>query len=104
MNKKNPLQVAEAELPLHHGVARSRISEPLGAELRDPLLSLEVDVNQPEPIAVAIPPFEIVLRAPEEVTIHRHPVGSRSLKFLQVRTQKHDPIGVVYLAVVGYLV
>src|SRR5262249_60570305 len=47
-------------------------SEPLGAELRDPLLGLEVHVDQPEPIAVAVDPLEVVLGAPVELAVYRY--------------------------------
>jgi hypothetical protein len=65
---------------LHPGVAGSRLSEPLGAELRNALLGLEVDVDQPEPVAEAIDPLEVVLRAPEEVAVHRHALRRRPLE------------------------
>src|SRR5262245_42804920 len=40
-----------------HSVAPHRLAEPLGAQLRYSLLRLEVHVDQPEAIAVAIDPL-----------------------------------------------
>src|SRR5215831_18940828 len=91
----------ELALSSHDRVAPCRLTEPFRTELRDPLLSLEVDINQSEAVAEAIGPLEVVLCAPEEVTIHRYAVGSRTLELGEVGAQEHDPIGVVHLAIVG---
>src|SRR4029450_11385903 len=52
--------------PSDHRVLPRRLAEPLGAQLRDALERVEVDVYQPEAGAVTVPPLEVVLRAPEE--------------------------------------
>jgi hypothetical protein len=44
-------------------VALCGLPEPFGAEFRDSLLGIEVDVDDPEPIAVPVDPLEVVLRA-----------------------------------------
>jgi hypothetical protein len=50
------------------------LTEPLGAELRDPLQRVEVDIDQPEPAAIAFDTLEVVFGAPEEVPVHRYAV------------------------------
>src|SRR5262252_11096908 len=79
---------------LRHRVAPRRLAEPRGAQLGCPLQRLEVHVDQPEAVAVAINPFEVVLCAPEEVSIHRDAIGGRALKLREVGAQEHDSIGV----------
>src|SRR5262245_28255949 len=71
------------------------------AQLGRPLQRLEVHIDQPEAIAVAINPFEVVLCAPEEVPIHRYAVGGRTLELREAGAQEHDPVGVVHLAIIG---
>src|SRR5262249_16880966 len=75
---------------LRHRVALRCFVEPGGAQLRRALLRLEVHVDQPEAVAVPINPFEVVLRTPEEVPLHRHAIGRRTLELREVRAQKHD--------------
>src|SRR5437899_7014174 len=50
-----------SDTPSDHRVAPGRLAEPLRAELRRALLRLEVHVDQPEAVAVAISPLEVVL-------------------------------------------
>src|SRR5215475_10608374 len=88
-------------LHLHHRVAPRRLAEPLRADLRRALLRLEVHVDQPEAVAEAIYPLEVVLCAPEEVPIHRYAVCSRTLELREVSAQEHDPVGVVHVAIAG---
>src|SRR5262245_29735870 len=76
--------------------------KPLRAQLRYALLGLEVHVDQAEAVAVTINPFEVVLRTPEEVSVHGDAIGSRTLQLREVRTQEHDPVGVVDLAILGH--
>jgi hypothetical protein len=59
---------------LYDGVSLSRLSEPLGAELRPAFQSVEVDVDKPEPVPIAVDPFEVVLAAPEEVPVDGTPL------------------------------
>src|SRR5262249_32679589 len=66
-----------------HRVLPPRLAEPLCAELRRPLRRLEVDVDQPEPVAEAVHPFEVVLRAPVEVPVHGHSLRRRPLQLLE---------------------
>src|SRR5215813_8776480 len=88
-------------LPLHDRVAPCRFAEPRRAQLGRALLRLEVDVDQPEAVPVPINPFEVVLRTPEEVPLHRYTIGRGTLELRKVRAQKHDPVGVVHLAIVS---
>jgi hypothetical protein len=46
-------------LSSYHGVLAGRLPEPLGAELRLALQGVEVDVDQPEPVAKAVCPLEV---------------------------------------------
>src|SRR5262245_63033210 len=62
------------------GVASCRFTKPLRAQLRRALLGREIHVDQPEAVAVAINPCEVVLRTPEEVSVHGDAVGSRTLQ------------------------
>src|SRR5262245_53910390 len=77
---------------LHDCVAPRRFTEPLRAQLRRPFLRLEVDIDDPEAVAVAVNPFEIVLGAPEKVPTHRYSVGSCTLQLREVGAQEHDPV------------
>ena len=70
------------------------------AELRGPLERLEVDVDQPEPVAEAVHPLEVVLGAPEEVPVHGHALRRGPLQLPQARPQEHA-VGVVDPAVLG---
>src|SRR5829696_2021220 len=84
-----------------HRVLPCRLAEPFCAELRNPLLGLEIDVDEPEPVAEAVHPLEVVLGDPEEVTIHRNAVRDRRLELREVRPQEHHPVGVIDAAAVG---
>src|SRR5262245_46832767 len=87
---------------LNDGVASCRFPKPLRAQLRYALLRLEVHVDQSEAVAVTINPFEVVLCTPQEVSMHRDTVGGCTLELREVRTQEHDPVGVVDLAIFGH--
>src|SRR5262245_58236576 len=89
-------------LRLNHGVAPGRLTEPLGAELRCPLLRREVDIDEPEAVAVAVEPFEVVLRAPEEIPVDRYALRRRALELTQVGAQKHHPVRVVHVTVLRH--
>src|SRR5215510_13578834 len=80
-------------------IAPRRFTEPLRAELGDPLLRLEVHVDQPEAIAVPINPFEVVLRTPVKIPIHGRAVGCRTLELCETSAQEHHPVRVVHAAV-----
>src|SRR5262245_7373132 len=56
----------------HHCVFPRGLPEPFRAEFRLSLERVEVDVDQSEPVAVAVDPLEVVLGAPEEVAVHGH--------------------------------
>src|SRR5262249_19085261 len=86
---------------LHHRVLPRCLPEPLGAELRRPLQRLEVDVDQPEPVAEAVHPLEVVLRTPVKVPVHGNAFRGGPLKLSEAGPQEHHPIRVVHLAVVG---
>src|SRR5215831_8534720 len=86
---------------LHHCVLPGRFPEPLSAQLRDSLQRVEVDVDQPEPVAETVNPLEIVLRTPEKVPVHRHAFRSRSLELAKAGAQEHHPVGVIHLSVLG---
>src|SRR5262249_48635378 len=79
-------------LALYHCVAPRRFAKPLRAQLRRALLRLEVDIHEAETVAEAINPFEVVLRAPVEVAIHRNAVGRRTLELCETSAQKHHPV------------
>jgi hypothetical protein len=61
------------------------LTAPLGAELRDPLQRVEVDIDQPEPAAVAVDPLDVVLGALEEIPVHRYAVGGGALQLAEGR-------------------
>src|SRR3712207_3824089 len=81
-----------------HGVLPRTLAEECGAELRRPLLSLEVHVDDPEAVAVAGHPLEIIHHAPLKVALHRHAVGGRPLELRQEGAQEQDTVCVVDLA------
>src|SRR5262245_45553728 len=83
---------------LRNGVPPCRLAKPLRAELRRAFLSLVVHVDQPEAVAKAVDPFEVVLSAPQEIPTHRYAISGRALQLCEVRAQEHDPVGVVHLA------
>src|SRR6516162_2702033 len=58
---------AHSERALHDFVSSRCLAEPFGAELGDPFQAVEVDVDQPEAVAMSCDPLEVVLRAPKEV-------------------------------------
>src|SRR5262245_24099006 len=62
---------------LDHRVHARRLPEPVCAELRLALERLEVDVDQPEAVAVTVHPLEVVLRAPVKVPVHRYALRAR---------------------------
>src|SRR5262245_8461167 len=80
---------------LRHRVPPRGLTEERRAQLRHAFLRLEVNIDQPEAVAVAINPFEVVLCAPVEVPIHRYAVGGRTLELCEAGAQEHDPVGVV---------
>src|SRR5215472_6742189 len=86
---------------LHHSVTLGGLTEPLRAELRCPLLSLEVHVDQPEAVAIPINPLEVVLCTPVEVTMHWYAVGRRTLEFCEASAHEHHSVRVVHPAVLG---
>src|SRR5262245_59095009 len=69
---------------LRYHVAARRLAEPRSTCLRRALLRLEVHVHQPEAVAEAKGPLEVVHRAPLEVALDRHAVGSGALELRQV--------------------
>src|SRR5215475_14031383 len=79
-------------------------SIPLRAELWDPLQGGEVDVDQAEPVAEAGEPFEVVLGAPVEVSVHRQALRRRPLELAQAGAQEHYPVCVIDVPVPGSLV
>ena len=46
-------------LDLHDGVASRCLAEPLRTQLRSTFLRLEVDVHEPEAVAIAVDPLEV---------------------------------------------
>jgi len=84
---------------LQHRILPRGFPEPLRAQLRDPLQRVEIHIHDPEPVAEAISPLQIVLGAPQEVVVHRHAVGGRSLELPKAGPQEHDPVGGRALAV-----
>src|SRR5690606_32453718 len=84
-----------------HGVLACCLPEPRGAELRDPLLRLEIDVSQAEPVTEACVPFQVVLRAPVEVAVQRHPFRGCALQLAETCTQERQPVCVVHPAVIS---
>ena len=66
------------ELNLHDRGAPRRLAEPRGARLGRALLRLEVHVHDPEPVAVAGHPLEVVHQAPLEVALAGRRPPSRS--------------------------
>src|SRR3712207_6294918 len=83
------------------GVPPRGLPEPFGAELRDPLLGVEVDVDHAEPVAEAGVPLEVVLRAPVEVAVDGDSFGGGPVQLPEAGAQEHHPVGVVDVAVVG---
>src|SRR5690606_23300460 len=79
----------------HDGVLACGLAEPPGAELGRALLGLEIDVDQPEAVAEARGPFEVVHRAPVEIPLDGDAFGGGTLELRQVRAEEHDAVGVV---------
>ena len=77
-------------LSLHDRVAPGCLAGPRDPKLRRTLLRVEVHVNQPEAVAEAGPPLEVVHQAPLEVTLDRNAVGGRPLELRHVSAQEHD--------------
>ena len=78
-------------LSSYHGVLAGRLLEPLGAELRLALQAVEVDVDQPEPVAKAVYPLDVVLGAPQEM-VGDAAVAAAEAQDLDVLV-KDDPVG-----------
>jgi hypothetical protein len=49
---------------LHHGILRNHFPVPFSAQFRRALLCFEIDIVDPEALAVSIRPFEVVEQAP----------------------------------------
>ena len=82
----------EVALSLDHRILSRCLAKPLGAELRRPLERFEVEVDQSEAVAEAGVPLEVVLRAPVEVSVHRHALGGCPLELSKASAQAHDQI------------
>src|SRR5215471_8180678 len=77
-------------------VARHGLAEPSGTTFRRALLRLEVHMDEPEPIAEAVDPFEVVHQAPVEIALYRHSVSGRALELSEIGAQEHNPVRVVH--------
>ena len=89
---------------LHHRVVRNRLAEPGRAELRRPLLRLEVDIDEAEPGGKTVAPFEIIHQAPVKVALDGHPFRGRPAQMPEVVAQEHDPVGIVDNTACGHFV
>src|SRR3981081_2003056 len=65
---------------LHHRIPRNRFAEIGRAEFWCPLLRLEVDIDQAEPVRKTIAPFKIVRQAPVKVALDGHALRSYPLQ------------------------
>lgn len=54
---------------------------------------VEVDIDQPEPAAVAVDLLEVVLGAREEVPVHRYTVRGGALQLAEAGTAEHHTVG-----------
>ena len=75
-------------------VAARDLGEPARAVLRRALERLEVDVDQPEALAVAVAPLEVVHQRPHEVAAQVDAVGDRPVRGAEVAVEVRDPIRV----------
>jgi hypothetical protein len=73
---------AQAGANSTHTTAFWRAASPNHWALRfgDPLLGVEVDVDQAESVAEAVHPLEVVLGAPEELPVDRYALRRRPLE------------------------
>src|SRR5262249_8810615 len=85
---------------LPHRVARRTFPEPPGPQFGRAYLRFEIDVHQAEAVTEPVDPLEIVLCTREEISIDWYTVGCCALQLREVGAQKHDPVGVVHLAIV----
>src|SRR3954469_17650822 len=76
-------------------VRPEELGVPAAAVLHPPLLRGVVDVDDAEPLAVAVGPLEVVHERPDEVALERDAVGDRLLRAGQVRGEERRPLGVV---------
>src|SRR4051812_13897750 len=70
--------------PLDDPILAGDLGVPPGAELGGPLLSVVVDPDDPEPLAISLGPLEVVHQRPEEVTPDVVPLGDRPVEADQV--------------------
>lgn len=80
-------------------IALSGASVPDGGILRDAPLSWIIDINQSESLSIAIFPFEIVRKAPVEISFNRRTFIDSLFKLFKIAAEKFDSVRVVYLSV-----
>src|SRR3954464_15501838 len=71
------------------------VAEPPGARLRRPFLGREVDVDEPEPLAVALGPLEVVQEGPREEPLDRGAGVERATDLAEVAVEVGDPLEVL---------
>lgn len=93
-----------AHVGLFNHVAPRRFAEPQRAQLGRSFLGLEVHIDQPEAVAVAVDPLEVVHRAPVEAALERNAFGRGALLPHHAVAQVHHTVVVVDVAVLRNLV
>ena len=87
--------------PAERGGVGDQVAVPGEARLRDPPQRRVVDVDDPEPLPVAMRPLEVVEQRPDEVARDRDAVGDCALDRVDVPGEERLPLGVVDHAVVA---
>src|SRR3954471_11688485 len=85
------LAIALASVPR----GRDAVAVPERAPLRDAPLGLVVDVDDSEPLRVAVLPFEVVEQRPDVVAAHVDALRTRTLHRVDVTAEVRDAFGVV---------
>src|SRR5580765_3609861 len=80
---------------------RDEVAVPVEAVLWNTLERRIVDVDDAEPLRIAMRPLEVVEQAPDEVPLHGRAVGNGAGNGVDVRLDVRGPLGVVHLAVVA---
>src|SRR5919202_2035593 len=70
---------------------RDQVAVPQRTSLRDPPLRREVDEDDPEPLVVAVLPFEVVQQRPDVVAAHVDTLRARALQRLDVAAGVSEP-------------
>src|SRR4051812_1832252 len=75
---------------------RDAVAVPERAPLRDAALGLVVDVDDPEPLGVAVLPLEVVEQGPDVVAAHVNALRTRAFHRVDVTAEVRDAFAVVH--------